>query len=222
MSRSVTRVGRETRIANLSDMRGPSMRERFREHMRAAVLEAAHDLIVDRGWDRVRMGEVAHRAGVSRAALYKEFGDKAGLGEALVLREASRFLEGIQKALEAHIGDAKRGIAAAVDYTLNEAERSPLLKAVLISNRDLDAGSQASTGMLPLLTTSARLLDLASDTLAGWVAESYPSLPPDDVVDAADTMVRLTVSHLALPKWDRTATASKISEVAVRFLSLES
>ena len=146
MSRSVTRVGRETRIANLSDMRGPSMRERFREHMRAAVLEAAHDLIVDRGWDRVRMGEVAHRAGVSRAALYKEFGDKAGLGEALVLREASRFLEGIQKALEAHIGDAKRGIAAAVDYTLIEAERSPLLKAVLISNRDLDAGSQPSTG----------------------------------------------------------------------------
>lgn len=170
------------------------MRERFREHMRAAVLEAAHDLIVDRGWDRVRMGEVADRAGVSRAVLYKEFGDKAGLGEAVVLREASRFLEGIQKALEAHIGDAERGIAAAVDYTLNEAERSPLLKAVLISNRDLDAGSQASTGMLPLLTTSARLLDLASDTLAGWVAESYPSLPPDDVVDAADTMVRLTES----------------------------
>ncbi|WP_274601487.1 hypothetical protein [Dietzia sp. KRD202] len=34
-------------------------------------------------------------------------------------------------------------------------------------------------------------------------------------------MVRLTVSHLALPKWDRTATARKISEVAVRFLSLE-
>ena len=76
--------------------------------------------------------------------------------------------------------------------------------------------------MLPLLTTSARLLDLASDTLAAWVAKSYPSLPPDDVVDAADTMVRLTVSHLALPKWDRTATARKISDVAVRFLSLES
>lgn len=41
------------------------MRERFREHMRSSVLEAAHDLIVDRGWDRVRMGEVADRAGVS-------------------------------------------------------------------------------------------------------------------------------------------------------------
>ena len=139
------------------------MRERFKEHMRLAVLEAAHDLTVDRGWDRVRMGQVADRAGVSRAALYKEFGDKAGLGEAVVLREASRFLEGIRGALEAHIGDAKRGIAAAVDYTLNEAGRSPLLKAVLISNRDLDAGGQASTGMLPLLTTSAPLLDLASD-----------------------------------------------------------
>ena len=76
--------------------------------------------------------------------------------------------------------------------------------------------------MLPLLTTSAQLLDLASDTLAGWVADNYPRLDPDEVTDAADTMVRLTVSHLALPKWDRTATARKISEVAVRFLSLES
>lgn len=117
VSKSVTRVDRETGIANLSVMRAPSMRERFKEHMRLAVLEAAHDLTVDRGWDRVRMGQVADRAGVSRAALYKEFGDKAGLGEAVVLREASRFLEGIRGALEAHIGDAKRGIAAAVDYT---------------------------------------------------------------------------------------------------------
>ena len=47
-------------------------------------------------------------------------------------------------------------------------------------------------------------------------------IDPDEVTDAADTMVRLTVSHLALPRWDRTATARKISEVAVRFLSLES
>ena len=159
---------------------------------------------------------------MSRSALPRGLGPDAGGEAPLLPRDSSRFLEGIQKALEAHIGDAKRGIAAAVDYTLIEAERSPLLKAVLISNRDLDAGSQPSTGMLPLLTTSARLLDLASDTLAAWVAKSYPSLPPDDVVEAADTMVRLTVSHLALPKWDRTATARKISDVAVRFLSLES
>ena len=92
----MTRVQDDTEIATLPVMRGPSMRERFREHMRSVVLEACHDLIVERGWDRVRMGEVADRAGVSRAALYKEFGDKAALGEAVVLREASRFLEGIQ------------------------------------------------------------------------------------------------------------------------------
>lgn len=221
MSVPVTRIGGETAIDTLSSMRAPSMRERFREQIRSAVLEAAHDLIVERGWDRVRMGEVADRAGVSRAALYNEFGDKAGLGEAVVLREASRFLEGIQGALEAHVGEAKDGIAAAVDYTLDEAERSPLLKAVLISNRDLDAQTQKSTGMLPLLTTSARLLELASDTLAGWVAEHFPALPEVDVIDAADTLVRLTVSHLALPRWDRAATARRISEVAVRYLRLD-
>ena len=156
------------------------LRLTFRRQVREHALQVAHSLTVDRGWSQVRMSEVAAQTGVSRPTLYKEFGDKAGLGEAVVLREASRFLEGIQGALEAHVGDAKRGIAAAVDYTLDEAGRSPLLKAVLISNRDLNGGSQASTGMLPLLTTSARLLDLASDTLAGCCL-LYTSPSPRDL-----------------------------------------
>ncbi|WP_278255486.1 TetR/AcrR family transcriptional regulator [Nocardioides convexus] len=110
------------------------MRDRYREHVRAAVLETAHDLIVKRGWERVRMGEIADAVGVSRALLYKEFKDKPGLGEAVVLREAARFIDGIEEVLAHHRADAGRGLAAAVDFTLEEAERSPLLRAVLISN----------------------------------------------------------------------------------------
>lgn len=82
------------------------MRERYREHVRAAVLETAHDLIAERGWERVRMGEIAEAVGVSRALLYKEFGDKPGLGEAVVLREAARFIEGIENVLAHHGSDA--------------------------------------------------------------------------------------------------------------------
>ena len=96
------------------------MRERYREHVRAAVLETAHDLIAERGWERVRMGEIAEAVGVSRALLYKEFGDKPGLGEAVVLREAARFIEGIENVLAHHGSDASSGLAASVGFVLED------------------------------------------------------------------------------------------------------
>jgi AcrR family transcriptional regulator len=194
------------------------MRERYRAHVRQAVLEIAHDLIAERGWDRVRMGEVAERAGISRALLYKEFGDKPGLGEAVVLREASRFIEGIDGVLALHGTDPAAGLGASVAYVLEEAERSPLLRAVLISSRDADAA--ASTGILPLLTTSAPLLELASRSLANWLSVHLPGGEDDEVADAADALVRLTVSHLALPTMSKSQTAQKITTVGLRYLGL--
>ncbi|MEQ7847267.1 MULTISPECIES: TetR/AcrR family transcriptional regulator [Nocardioides] len=198
-------------------MSSPSMRERYREHVRAAVLETAHDLIAERGWERVRMGEIAEAVGVSRALLYKEFGDKPGLGEAVVLREAARFIEGIENVLAHHGSDASSGLAASVGFVLEEAENSPLLRAVLISNRD---SPPPATGILPLLTTSAQLLELASGSLARWLTSHVAGLRADEVSDAAEALVRLTVSHLALPTRSRADTARKITEVGLRCLGL--
>ena len=193
------------------------MRERYREHVRAAVLETAHDLIAERGWDRVRMSEIAEAVGVSRALLYKEFGDKPGLGEAVALREAARLIEGIEDVLAHHGSDAAGGLAASVGFVLEEAENSPLLRAVLISNRD---SLPPGTGILPLLTTSAQLLELASGSLARWLTSHVAGLREDEVTDAADALVRLTVSHLALPTRSRVDTARKITEVGLRCLGL--
>ena len=89
-------------VAIVSTVSSPSMRERYREHVRTAVVEAAHDLIADRGWERVRMGEIAEAVGISRALLYKEFGDKPGLGEAVVLRTEPRGVVGFEVILSAY------------------------------------------------------------------------------------------------------------------------
>jgi AcrR family transcriptional regulator len=204
-------------VAIVSTVSSPSMRERYREHVRTAVVEAAHDLIADRGWERVRMGEIAEAVGISRALLYKEFGDKPGLGEAVVLREAARFIEGIEGVLAHHDADAARGLAASVEFVLEEAENSSLLRAVLIANRD---SSPTATGILPLLTTSAQLLELASNSLARWLMAHVPGVQADDVADAAEALVRLTVSHLALPTMSRKDTSRKITEVGLRYLGL--
>jgi AcrR family transcriptional regulator len=204
-------------VSFVSSVSSPSMRHRYREHVRAAVLETAHDLIAERGWDRVRMSEIAEAVGVSRALLYKEFGDKPGLGEAVALREAARFIEGIEEVLAHHGSDAAGGLAASVGFVLEEAENSPLLRAVLISNRD---PSTPETGILPLLTTSAQLLELASGSLARWLTSHVAGLEEGEASDAAEALVRLTVSHLALPTMSRVDTARKITEVGLRCLGL--
>lgn len=197
---------------------GESVRLSFRRHLREEAIRAAHALTVEKGWDRVRVSEVATLIGVSRPTLYKEFGDKQGLGDALVLKEAERFLAGIGATLDEHRDAVEEAIPAAVRFTLDEAAASPLLKSVLTSPRAENGPEE--TGVLPLLATSASMLELASAQLVGWFGEHSPGLDADDVVDGVDALIRLTISHLVLPKSDSAETGRRISEVALRYLGL--
>ncbi len=203
-------------------MTGEPARVTFRAHVREQVLVTAHALTVERGWDRVRVAEIASLVGVSRPTIYKEFGDKQGLGDALVVREAERFLDGIRSVLGEHSGDPATAIAASVRFALDEAATSPLLRAVLTSNRPAQSPAESvdGTGVLPLLTMSASLLQVASESLVGWLIEQFPELKAAEIDDSVDALVRLTVSHLVLPSGDSTQTARRISEVALRYLGL--
>lgn len=192
------------------------LRLTFRRQVREQALGAAHGLTIVKGWSQVRMGEVAALTGVSRPTLYKEFGDKQGLGEALILRETERFLTGIAQALEEHPTDIAAGILAAVEYVLAEADASPLLRGILTSAR---AGDDE---LLPLLTTrSAPILSAATDTLVAWFRGHFPELDAEELADSADALARLAVSHLVLPADDRAGTARRLSRVALRCLRLD-
>lgn len=193
----------------------------FRRHVREQVLRATRELTIEKGWDQVRMSEVAESVGISRPTLYKEFGGKQGLGDALVVSEGQRFLEGIRALLAEHVGDVQGGITAAVQFTLCAAEDSPLLKAVLTSNPSgNDRGGSSPTGVLPLLATSASLLQLCSGALVTWFHDHFAGLDPGDVEDVADVLVRLTVSHVVLPAADIATTGERISRVALRYLGV--
>ncbi len=200
---------------------GESVRLSFRAHVREQVLMTARELTVERGWDRVRVAEIASLVGVSRPTIYKEFGDKQGLGDALVISEAERFLDGIGSVLGAHSGDPATAIAASVRYTFDEAAASPLLAAVLKSNRPSDRSAAGADGSgLPLVTMSASLLEVASQALSGWLGDQFPELATGEIHDCVDALVRLTVSHLVLPSGDNVETGRRISEVALRYLGL--
>lgn len=146
------------------------------------------------GWDAVRVQDVATAAGVSRQTIYNEFVSKAGLGEAMVLRETELFVAGISAELDKHPEDFGEAITAALGFTLRKASRNPLLKAILTSAR----GSHDD--LLPLLTTrSEPVLTAASRVLEDYFVRHQPAVDREKIVATADAAARLTVSYIVLP-----------------------
>src|SRR5688500_10126768 len=60
------------------------------DQRKAALLDATKALVVEAGPGRVTIGTVADRAGVTRALVYKHFGNKDDLLQALYRQEAER------------------------------------------------------------------------------------------------------------------------------------
>src|SRR3954470_10029901 len=64
------------------------------------VLDAALELAAASGIRNLTMDDVARRAGVGRMTVYRRFGDKASLVEALSTREGRRCLEQLDAAVD--------------------------------------------------------------------------------------------------------------------------
>jgi AcrR family transcriptional regulator len=185
-------------------------RDEAHQRMRDAALDVAADEVLARGWRGLQMRTVAVRTGVSRQTLYKTFGDKHGLSQALVLRHAHRLLEQVGEAV-AGCDTLRARWAAAVHTTLAAAAGDPLVKAVLLSD--------ASDEFLPLITSrGAPVLDLARGGLTALVLHHHPDLDPVRVETAADAATRMTLSHLVLPLQPVEKSATDIAEIATLYL----
>ena len=180
---------------------------------REALLDAAYEAALAGEWERARMADVAAAAGVSRQTLYYEFGSKDALAQALAVREADRWTVGAEAARVGHEGTPAEAVAASMLWTLEEAGRNPLLKAVLTD----DTGA-----LLPFLTTRAQcLLDTARDRTASYLSEHWPSLPAADVRLVADVVNRLTFSHLVLPSGRPEQVAADLAHLVQTLLPEE-
>ncbi|POM22444.1 Bacterial regulatory protein, tetR family [Actinomadura rubteroloni] len=180
--------------------------------VRDALLDAAADLLVRRGYRAVRMRDVADAAGVSRQTVYNEFGDKWGLAQAVVLRDNERYLDGIDHILTAH-DDLYSAVLAAVEFTLELSADDPIKKAVLTG-----AGGDE---LLPLLTTQAEpVLFTASARVVEHARARWPELVGPDLPEVADAAVRLVMSHIVLPSLPPDRTARLIARLVVRALGL--
>ncbi len=188
----------------------PSASERIpyslaaRRLLRNTLLDAACDELEERRWADITMADIARAAGVSRQTLYKEFGSRDEFAQALVLREAERFLVAVQEAVAAHLGDPARAISAAFDVFLTAAAENPLIRTIV--------GGEGAEGLLLLFTTHGQpLVEDAAERLTEIIVAGWPLVKRDDAELLSECLVRLAISYASLPKGPASMTADSVA-----------
>jgi len=184
----------------------PTYAEAARTLLRDTLLDAAGDLMRERGWAEVTMADVAAAAGVSRQTLYHEFGSRSDFAQAYVLRETGRFVVAVEAALTSRAGDPRGALAAAFEVFLTAAEGHPLIRAIVAGDGNEE--------LLALVTTQGGpVLGRAVELLQPILAATWPQVDAAHLHLVADCAVRLAISHAALPGGPARATAAAVAEV---------
>jgi AcrR family transcriptional regulator len=101
---------------------GDSERLQRRERRRQELLDAA-DRVIHRGGVAFSMDEIASEAGITKPVVYRHFGDKEGLHEALTERYIRELKLALRPATETE--DPRSRLAATIDAYLAYVERQP-------------------------------------------------------------------------------------------------
>ncbi len=97
------------------------------------ILDAAADLIIQQGYDKTTMSDVAEAVGVSRGIIYLHFDNKDKLFEALVYRETLQYAQAWLDYIEA---DQHGGTIGSIYRAVLHAIRSrPLMQAIMRRDR---------------------------------------------------------------------------------------
>jgi len=187
-----------------------------RARLRELALDAARDVVLDRGWSAVRMGSIATAVGISRQSLHAEFGTKDDLGNALVLREASVFFDGMLERLGNNPKDLAGAVRDAAGYILEAIGGNPLLQTILTR-----APAEGDFSLLPSLTTrSEPLIDRAVSIFGDWVSAQWPETDAGDTQLMVESVVRLALSHILTPTLPPSEVADRLALLACRCLRL--
>jgi len=183
-----------------------SYRGAVRQLLRDRLLDAGREQLRERAWAQVTMADIAAAAGVSRQTLYNEFGSRDEFGQALVIREGSRFLDAVEQAIDEHHADPVAALTAALERFLTIANADPFVRLLL--------GDDGTGGMLPLVTTQSRpVLDWASRRLADTIHARWPQVALGNLEALADALVRLAISHVTAPRDPPARTAATITRL---------
>ncbi|VFA96510.1 TetR/AcrR family transcriptional regulator [Nocardia cyriacigeorgica] len=165
-----------------------------------ALLDSALSAFLDFGIKRTSMGEIARRAGISPATLYRRFESKNDLVEAVSVREAQRFVADIDARVRTVAGTENQLVEIFVAFIAAIAGNE-LLRRLLRTEPELilprlttDAGPVLAVGRTYLAAKLRELRDAeaAADFDADLVAEIMArlaqslALTPDGLIPLDD------------------------------------
>lgn len=180
--------------------------------LREQMLDAAKAIIEKSGWGSVTMGKLAAAVGVSRQTVHTEVGTKHRLAESLVQRELVDFLSFVRVRLAAE-SDLVAGIRSAAQGVLEQGEQNLLLRTVLGSG---SISNETDGELLKLMTIdSGFIVETAVEAVRANVLELYAPLPfaEDELAIAAESIVRLVLSHLVRPSKPPAEAAADIAHL---------
>jgi AcrR family transcriptional regulator len=152
--------------------------------MRRRILDAAMSQFALVGIRRSSIDDIAHRAQVGRATVFRRFASKDGLVQALVLREARELIAGADTAV-ASLDALEDKLVEGFLICFNAARRHPVLTRLLEVEPET---------ILPLLTTNGGpALALGRAVVARQLAEAGVA---GDTAEPAELMTRIGLSLL--------------------------
>jgi len=162
---------------------------------RDAILDGALAAFLDFGVRRTNMADIARRAGISPATLYRRYSQKSDLVAAVGLREATRVLARLSDIIDTEATPLEQ-LTLLYTAVADQVRGNDLLHRLLATEPET---------VLPKLTVDAEpILEIGRDYLAGFLSrlQAEGHLPPYDVRPVADTLTRLTQSEMLTPSKD--------------------
>ena len=156
------------------------------------ILDAALELAAASGLRNLTMDDVARRARLGRMTVYRRFGGRDQLVEALTVRECRRCLAQILAAI-GPVADAESRVAEGFLATLRVAREHPLLRRI--------ADHEPEVLLAELRDPGSPVLALLRDFLVAQAREGQEAgeLLPGDPALAAELLVRLGASFVLMP-----------------------
>jgi AcrR family transcriptional regulator len=155
---------------------------------RERIMVAAVAQCEDFGLRRTTMDDVARRAGLSRATLYRHFESKDAVVQAVILAEAAKFFDRLDVAL-AGIDRTDERVVEGFAFALHYVGRHALLHKLLRTEPE---------ALLPYLLGNTRLISIATEAVAARVPADS-EVDPEDARSVAELIVRLVLSLALSP-----------------------
>ncbi|MEV5342300.1 TetR/AcrR family transcriptional regulator [Streptomyces sp. NPDC052676] len=173
-------------VPHATTLRRAPVQRRSAERL-TRILDACADLLDEVGYDALSTRAVAQRAGVPIGSVYRFFGNKRQMADALAQRNLDRYAERVTARLrDARPGDWHAAMDAVLDEYLAMKRTAPGFSLV-------DFGNQIPVGARQG-EPNHRVADRLTDLLAGFLRRD----PDDDLrrtfliaVETADTLVQL-------------------------------